>query len=35
MESVKFNSGGTGDVTSKDGGTTTTIYEVGSALSQF
>jgi prepilin-type N-terminal cleavage/methylation domain-containing protein len=35
MESVKFNRGGTGDVTSKDGGTTTTIYEVGSALSQF
>ncbi len=35
MESVKFNSGGSADVTSKDGGSTSTIYEVGSVLTLF
>lgn len=35
MESVKFNSGGSADVTSKDGGNLSTMYEVGSNLSLF
>lgn len=35
MESAKFKSGGSADVTSKDGGDDTTIYEVGSVLGLF
>jgi hypothetical protein len=35
MESTKFKNGGSADVVSKDGGNSTTIYEVGSVLGLF
>ena len=35
MESAKFNSGGSGDVVSDDGGNNSTIYEIGSNLTLY
>ncbi|TSA45381.1 type II secretion system protein [bacterium] len=35
MESAKFYSGGGGDITSKDGGNMSDIYEIGGSLSLF